>query len=92
MGAQVISTVRASVELGGRDLPVKHFVIGKTWGWKNKEAYTFIKSLRQIEKELTSGTLLYTTHLGFSGRDIGKTPLTPIWSKGYRTLHSRSTT
>ena len=59
MGAQVISTVRASVKLAAGDLPVKHFVIGKTWGWKNKEPCTFIKNLKQIEKELKSGKLLY---------------------------------
>jgi len=35
------------------------FVIGKSWDWKNKEPYTFIKDLKQIEKELKSGKLLY---------------------------------
>ena len=59
MGAQVISTVRASVKISAGDLPVKHFVIGKAWGWKNKEVCTFIKDLKQIEKDLSSGKLLY---------------------------------
>ena len=59
MGAQVISLVRASVKLAVRDLPVKHFVLGKTWSWKSKEPYTFIKNFKQIEKEVKSGKLLY---------------------------------
>ena len=59
MGAQVISTVQASLKLAAPDLPLKYFVIGKAWGWKNKEPYTFIENLKQIEKELKSGKLLY---------------------------------
>lgn len=59
MGAQVISIVQASLKLAVPDLPVKHFVMGKTWAWKNKEPYTFIRDLKQIEKELKSGKVLY---------------------------------
>ena len=59
MGAQVISIVKASVKLAAPDLPVKHFVIGKTWDWKNKEPYTFIKTLNELESELKHGNLLY---------------------------------
>ena len=59
MGAQVISTVQASLRLEAPDLPMKYFIIGKTWNWKNEEPYTFIKDLNQIEKELKSGKLLY---------------------------------
>jgi hypothetical protein len=59
MGAQVISVVKASVKCAAADLPVKHFVIGKTWNWRNEEAYTFIKSIKELEKELKYGNLLY---------------------------------
>jgi hypothetical protein len=59
MGAQVISTVKASVKIAAPDLPVKHFVIGKTWDWKNEEPYTFINNLKELERELKSGKLLY---------------------------------
>ena len=59
MGAQVISTVQASLRLEAPDLPMKYFIIGKTWNCKNEEPYTFIKDLNQIEKELKSGKLLY---------------------------------
>jgi len=59
MGAQVISTVQDSLKLEVPDLPVKNFIIGKTWAWKNTEPYTFIPDLKQIEKELKSGNRLY---------------------------------
>ena len=55
MGAQVISVVKASVKCTAADLPVKHFVIGKTWNWPNEEPYTFIKTRKKLEKELKSG-------------------------------------
>lgn len=59
MGAQVISTVQASLKLAVPDLPMKNFIIGKAWAWENTEPYTFLKDLKQIEKELKSGKLLY---------------------------------
>ena len=61
MGAQVISTVQASLKLAAPDLPMRYFVIGKTWHWKNEEPYTFIENLKQIEKALKSGKLRYKT-------------------------------
>jgi hypothetical protein len=59
MGAQVISTVKDSVKLAAPDLPVKNYIIGKAWDWENKEPYTFIEDLKQIEQELAYGKLLY---------------------------------
>lgn len=60
MGAQVISTtLTAAVKISADDLPVKHFVIGKTWKWKNDENHTFIHDLKQIEKDLAAGKMLY---------------------------------
>ena len=59
MGLMVISTLKASVKVTGPNLPIKHFIIGKTWNWKNKEPYTFIKDRKPIEKDLKSGKLLY---------------------------------
>ena len=59
MGAQVISTITATVNIDADDLPVKHFVIGKTWNWENEENDTFIKDQKQIEKDLATGKVLY---------------------------------
>ena len=59
MGAQVISTVQDSVKITVPNLPVKNFIIGKTWAWENTEPYTFISDIKQIEKKLKSGKRLY---------------------------------
>lgn len=59
MAAQVISTVQDSLKITVPDLPIKIFVIGKTWVWENTEPYTFITDLKQIEKALKSGKHLY---------------------------------
>ena len=59
MGAQVISKVRASLRVKAPDLPVKHFIKGKSWDWQNQEPYRFIDELGQIRTNLQSGELLY---------------------------------
>ena len=61
IGAQVISTISDSVTIKVPDLPVKIFIIGKTWNWENDEPHTFIKDLKEIEKKLESGKLIYKT-------------------------------
>ena len=59
MGAQVISTIEASAVINSVDLPVRHFIIGKTWDWENEEPYTFIKSIEKLESNLKDSELLY---------------------------------
>jgi heat shock protein HslJ len=59
VGAQVISTVKDSIELVAPDLPIKHFVTGKTWNWDNGEGYVFISSRKDIEQDLNDGRVLY---------------------------------
>ena len=59
IGAQVISTIEDSAVIDNVDLPVRHFIIGKTWGWENEEPYTFIKSIEKLESSLKDSELLY---------------------------------
>lgn len=59
MGAHVISTIEASAVIDPVDLPVRHFIIGKTWDWENEEPYTFIKSIEKLESNLKDSELLY---------------------------------
>mgnify|MGYP001193212370 CR=1 FL=1 len=59
MGSQVISTIKASLRLEAPNLPLKYFVIGKSWEWQNQEPYSFIDDREQIDKELKNGELLY---------------------------------
>jgi hypothetical protein len=46
MSAKVISTVADSVkiDLSHSDLPVRHYITGKTWDWGDTGEYTFIDS------------------------------------------------
>ncbi|WP_031484401.1 hypothetical protein [Maridesulfovibrio frigidus] len=59
MGAQVISTVKDSIELVAPDLPIKQFVTGKTWNWDNGKGYIFISSIKDIEQKLGTGRIIY---------------------------------
>lgn len=60
MAVQMISTISDSVAANIKNLPVKHFVLGKTWNWPNKEPYTFLNDLKTIEKKLREGKLMYS--------------------------------
>ncbi|MFP6603529.1 MAG: protease inhibitor I9 family protein [Pirellulaceae bacterium] len=49
---QVISQVKDSVSVPKSSLPVKHFVTGKRWNWKNKEPYQFLKDRKMLDRDL----------------------------------------
>jgi hypothetical protein len=59
MAIQMISTVQDSVEVQTPVLPVKHLVLGKTWGWENQEPHTFLKDKGQLAKQLTGAKQIY---------------------------------
>ncbi len=50
-GLTVISKTKDSVKVKAPKLPVKHFVVGKTWNWK-KENYTYLKNEAQFQKNV----------------------------------------
>lgn len=59
MAGQAISTVSDRIHMDLPDRPVKHFILGKTWKWENKEPYTFINDMDEIAGSLEGGQLLY---------------------------------
>ncbi len=59
MAAQVISSAADRVKIDAPALPVKHFILGKTWQWQNEETYTFLKNRDEIAEQLKSAFLLY---------------------------------
>ncbi len=59
MAVQAITSVSDRIRLEAPDLPVRHFVIGKTWGWTGEEAVTYIEDLSEVADRLERGTLLY---------------------------------
>ena len=59
IATMAISRVSAKLELEAPDLPVQHFVVGKTWEWQNDDPVTFIDSTDSLKKKLTAGKQLY---------------------------------
>ena len=57
--AMVISTASDTVKVQAPPLPVKHFVLGKTWSWENDEPYVFLESEQELPAELQSADRLY---------------------------------
>jgi len=53
MGAQVITTLSQKLNLITPELPVQHYVLGKTWGWENEDkGVVFIKERKELEEIL----------------------------------------
>lgn len=61
MSAQVISTVADTVkiDLSHSDLPVRHYITGKTWDWGDTGEYTFIDSPEINRPVLQTSDLLF---------------------------------
>jgi zinc protease len=61
LAAQVITTVSDSADIPADiDLPVRHYVLGKTWNWGDTGSYTFIDSIDALGTELDGAELLYS--------------------------------
>lgn len=58
MAAQVITPIEASVSVAAPDLPVKHFVLGKTWDWA-EEDHHFPESEEDLAPVRENGTRIY---------------------------------
>lgn len=57
--AQMISTTQAHCSVNApEDLPVKHFVIGKTWSWKSNPEVQFVDSKSSLEEALAQSESL----------------------------------
>ena len=56
---QAIQVVKDSAKVRAPKLPTKHFILGKTWGWKNQEPYTFLKNPKDLAKHTAGALLVY---------------------------------
>ena len=59
VGASVITDLEASVKVAAPDLPLKVFVVGKTWNWGGEDGYTYVKSGDELPGELGKGKVLF---------------------------------
>ena len=58
---QVISQVKDSVKVKAPKLPVRHYVLGKTWNWSNgkPESYAFLSDPKEITKKVAGAKLVF---------------------------------
>lgn len=59
MGAMAITTLEESVMVTAADLPVKKFVLGKTWNWESEGDVTFVKTLEDLQPQLKGAVKVY---------------------------------
>ena len=72
-GAQAITVVRDSVEVDApRRQPVRVFVLGKAWNWRNKEPYLFLGDRSILQSKLDEGTRLYRRGVGDDASEGGE--------------------
>ena len=56
---QVISQVWDSVKVKTPKLPVRHYVLGKTWNWTNKVPYAFLSDPKELRKKVAGAKLVF---------------------------------
>ena len=59
LAIQVISQAKDSVKVKAPKLPVRHFVLGKTWNWPNKEPYSFLSDPKELSKPIAGAKLVF---------------------------------
>jgi zinc protease len=61
IAAQVITAVADSAEIpNDLDLPIRHYIVGKTWNWGDTSNYTFIDSMDAFGTALEESELIYS--------------------------------
>lgn len=61
VAAEVITTVADSAEIPAEiDLPVRHYILGKTWEWGDTGKYTFIDSMDALDSTREEAELIYS--------------------------------
>ncbi|MFZ5572780.1 MAG: hypothetical protein ACOZF0_20470 [Thermodesulfobacteriota bacterium] len=56
---QTITVVSDRVRVKAPELAVRHYIVGKTWEWRNSEPYTFLKSPDEVAGIRNAGVPLY---------------------------------
>jgi len=59
LAIQVISQAKDSVKVKAPKLPVRHFVLGKTWNWPNQEPVTFLSDPEELTKHIAGAKLFF---------------------------------
>ena len=59
MAAQMLATVTDTVTVSAPSFPIKHFIVGKHWGWDNPEPFVFLKAQSDIAAQLQRGEKVF---------------------------------
>ena len=60
IGLQAITTLKKKLEIHVPDLPVKHYVMGKAWGWENQDkGVEYLKDRSELEGRLKKSKQLF---------------------------------
>ena len=59
LAIQAIQNVKDSAKVRAPELPIQHFILGKTWGRKNQEPYTFLQNPTDLAKHTAGALLVY---------------------------------
>tara|TARA_B100001057_G_scaffold319868_1_gene320099 strand:+ start:909 stop:1541 length:633 start_codon:yes stop_codon:yes gene_type:complete len=59
LAIQVISQAKDSVQVKAPKLPIRHYVLGKTWNWPNKVPYAFLSDPKEITKKVAGAKLVF---------------------------------
>jgi hypothetical protein len=59
IGGAAITRVTDTISIDAVKLPVKYYVLGKTWNWPNK-GYTFFKDRKSLDKKLNAAKRIFT--------------------------------
>ena len=59
VAAQVLATVTDTITVAAPSFPIKHFIMGKQWGWDNPEPYVFLKAQSDIAAQLQRGEKVF---------------------------------
>ena len=59
LAIQVISQAKDSVKVKAPKLPIRHFVLGKTWNWPNKQPFSFLSDPKELSKPIAGAKLVY---------------------------------
>lgn len=60
VGLMMITKAEDEVLVTAPKHPVKHFILGKTWGWENEEKVSFINDLSEIQTKLDQGKRIFS--------------------------------
>jgi hypothetical protein len=81
LAIQVISQAKDSVQVKAPKLPIRHFVLGKTWNWPNKQPYSFLSDPKELSKHIAGAKLLFQAQAKPAPKVASMVPYIVVYKK-----------